>query len=84
MVRTRNRPIPKGAISAKHGYYIGTGLSVMSLASYTMFEPYTWVISNAVWFSYLCVYLPLKQKTPWNTFWGAIVGSLPPFIGTMA
>jgi heme O synthase-like polyprenyltransferase len=60
MLRTKNRPIPKGNISGKAGCFIGTGLSVASLMAYTQFAPYTWVISNAVWFSYLCVYLPMK------------------------
>lgn len=26
----------------------------------------------------------MKQQSPWNTFVGAIVGALPPFIGVMA
>lgn len=60
MVRTRNRPIPKNGISSKAGCYIGTGLSVMSFIAYAQFAPYTWVISNAVWFSYLCIYIPMK------------------------
>jgi heme O synthase-like polyprenyltransferase len=34
--------------------------------------------------SYLCGYLPLKQMTPLNTLFGAVVGSLPPFIGLFA
>ena len=84
MVRTCNRPIVKGTINAKNGCMIGTGLSVVSLMAYSSFAPYTWLMSNAVWFSYLCVYIPMKQSTPWNTFVGAIVGSLPPLIGTMA
>ena len=84
MVRTHNRPIPSGKISAKHGCFIGTGLSVASFVAYTQFAPYTWLISNAVWFSYVCIYLPMKQNSEWNTFVGAIVGALPPLIGTMA
>jgi len=84
MIRTKNRPIPKGSISSKHGCFIGTGLSVLSFMAYTQFAPYTWIISNAIWFSYLCIYLPMKQSSHWNTFVGAIVGSLPPLIGTMA
>ncbi len=84
MIRTHSRPIPRGSISSKSGCFIGTGLSVASLFAYSQFAPYTWVISNAIWFSYLCVYLPMKQSSPWNTFVGAIVGSLPPLIGTMA
>lgn len=37
-----------------------------------------------MWFSYLMIYLPLKQRSTKNTFVGAIVGALPPFIGTYA
>lgn len=84
MVRTKNRPIPKLSITSKNGCIIGTGLSVMSFFAYTQFAPYTWVISNLIWFSYLRIYIPMKQTSSWNTFVGAIVGSLPPLIGTMA
>ena len=55
-----------------------------SLVAYHAFEPFTWVISNTVWFSYLVVYLPMKQKSEYNTLVGAIVGALPPLIGTFA
>ena len=48
------------------------------------FQPFTWVVSNAVWFGYLAAYLPMKQKSEYNTLVGAIVGALPPFIGTFA
>ena len=46
--------------------------------------PFTWVIGSAVWLSYLTVYLPMKRTSEYNTFVGAIVGALPPFIGTFA
>lgn len=54
------------------------------MLAYNSFVPYTFLISNAVWFSYLCVYLPMKQKSSFNTVAGAVVGALPPFIGTFA
>jgi heme O synthase-like polyprenyltransferase len=60
MVRTRNRPIPRATISSKSGCQIGTGLSIVSLLAYSQFAPYTWLISNAIWFSYLCIYIPMK------------------------
>ena len=63
---------------------IGTALSVSSMAAYHMFAPFTWVVSNAVWLSYLLIYLPMKQKSEQNTLVGAVVGALPPFIGTFA
>ena len=63
---------------------IGTALSISSMTAYHMFEPFTWIISNTVWASYLLIYLPMKQKSEHNTLVGAIVGALPPFIGTFA
>lgn len=60
MTRTKNRPMAQGRISSKTACFLGTGLTVSSLATYHMFEPFTWVISNTVWFSYLVGYLPMK------------------------
>ena len=45
MQRTKNRPIPKSIISSKHGCWIGTGLTLASIMTYTMFNPYTWLVS---------------------------------------
>ena len=84
MARTKNRPMAQERISSKHACFLGTGLTVSSLMAYHVFEPFTWVVSNAVWFSYLCIYLPMKQRSEYNTLVGAIVGALPPFIGTFA
>lgn len=84
MARTKNRPMAQHRISAKHACFLGTSLTVSSLVAYHAFMPFTWVVSNAVWFSYLCCYLPLKQKSELNTLVGAVVGALPPFIGTFA
>ena len=84
MSRTKNRPMAKERISSKHACFLGTGLTVGSLLAFHAFEPFTWVISNAIWFSYLTIYLPMKQKSEYNTLVGAVVGALPPFIGTFA
>jgi protoheme IX farnesyltransferase len=84
MGRTANRPMAKGRISSKVGCMVGTGLFVSSLAAYHMFVPFTWIVSSSVWFMYLCVYLPMKQKSEYNTLMGAVVGAIPPFIGTFA
>jgi len=74
----------QGRIDSKQACFIGTGLTVSSLAAYHAFEPFTWIVSSTVWFSYLMVYLPMKQRSEYNTLVGAIVGALPPFIGTYA
>lgn len=84
MARTKNRPMAQGRISNKHACFIGTTLTVSSLAAFHAFEPFTWVVSSTVWFSYLLIYLPMKRQSEYNTLVGAIVGALPPFIGTFA
>lgn len=55
-----------------------------SLLVYHAFMPFTWVVSHSVWFTYLMLYLPMKQKSEYNTLVGAVVGAMPPFIGTFA
>ena len=74
----------QGRISSKTACFIGTGLTVSSLAAYHAFMPFTWCVASSVWFGYLQVYLPMKQKSEYNTLVGAIVGAIPPFIGTFA
>lgn len=60
MNRTKNRPMVLGRYTNQQACMIGTGLTVSSLMAYHMFHPFTWIISNTVWFSYLCIYLPMK------------------------
>ena len=54
------------------------------MAGFHMFQPFTFCVSNAVWTSYLLFYIPMKLKSQHNTLVGAVVGALPPFIGTYA
>ena len=84
MARTRNRPMVQQKFTPKTACFIGTGLAVSSMAAYHMFMPFTWIVSNTVWASYLLIYLPMKQKSEHNTLVGALVGALHPFIGTFA
>lgn len=84
MNRTRLRPIVQGRLSTLFGCWLGTGLTVSSLALfYTFNAPYTWLVSSAIWSLYLHGYIPMKRKSIYNTHLGAIVGALPPFLGTM-
>jgi heme O synthase-like polyprenyltransferase len=84
MMRTHNRPVAQGRISHKQGCLVGTGLFVSSIAAYHLFMPFTWAVSCSVWFTYLCVYIPMKRTSEYNTLAGAVVGAIPPFIGTFA
>lgn len=84
MTRTKNRPMAQERISSKQACFIGTGLTVSSLAAYHAFMPFTWCVASGVWLSYLAVYLPMKRTSEYNTLVGAIVGAMPPFIGSFA
>lgn len=46
--------------------------------------PLTTAVAGSIWVGYSLLYTPMKQYTSFNTFFGAIVGSLPPFIGCYA
>jgi protoheme IX farnesyltransferase len=41
-------------------------------------------IATATWCIYVLVYTPLKRRTSWNTFVGAIPGAMPVWIGWTA
>eukprot|EP00355_Strombidium_rassoulzadegani_P005463 CAMPEP_0168616366 /NCGR_PEP_ID=MMETSP0449_2-20121227/4991_1 /TAXON_ID=1082188 /ORGANISM="Strombidium rassoulzadegani, Strain ras09" /LENGTH=250 /DNA_ID=CAMNT_0008657151 /DNA_START=352 /DNA_END=1104 /DNA_ORIENTATION=+ len=84
MTRTQNRPMVLKKFTPTQGCFIGTMLSLSSILAYHQFMPFTFLVSNAVWFSYLMIYLPMKQRSSKNTLVGAIVGALPPYIGTFA
>lgn len=85
MMRTKNRPLASGKISPTQGYMISGGLAAHSLFFYLhLHNPLTFAVASGIWVSYSLMYTPMKQLTPHNTFFGAIVGALPPFIGTFA
>lgn len=84
MVRTRNRPIPKGSIPEHTGVFLAATLSGSSMLMLSQFQPYTIVISNSVWILYTSCYIPMKKRSIYNTLVGAVVGALPPFIGSFA
>ena len=64
---------------------ISTGLIALSGALYMhMPYPLTATVAGSIWIGYSLMYTPMKQYSSFNTFFGAIVGSLPPFIGCFA
>jgi protoheme IX farnesyltransferase len=82
MRRTARRPLPSRRLSAKSALWFGLALSVVG-------GVYLWLAVNALasvlalstLASYLLVYTPLKKRTPWCTFIGALPGAMPPLIG---
>jgi protoheme IX farnesyltransferase len=85
MLRTRGRPLPSGAMSARHAFLaavimgylgvamlgLGANLLAASLALLTIVL-------------YALVYTPLKARSTVNTIVGAVCGAIPPLIGWAA
>ena len=85
MVRTAKRPLPSGRISRTHAavWASASGLSgVALLAAGT--NCVTATLGAATLGLYTLAYTPMKQRTPLNTWVGAVVGAIPPVMGWTA
>ena len=82
MRRTSQRPLPAGRMPAMHALWFGMILSVAGgaylLAAVNALAS---ILAMSTLLTYLLVYTPLKQRTPWCTFLGAFPGAAPPLIG---
>lgn len=85
MRRTANRPLPSGRLSAFEAFAFGAGISVVGVAYLALFvNRLTSILGLATLLSYLCIYTPLKRRTTWATFVGAIPGAAPVLMGWSA
>ena len=85
MERTKNRPIPTGVLTARHGLVFGVvvatvGLAVLAAAANTL----TALLGLTVVLVYTLVYTPLKSRSPLCTLAGAVCGAIPPMMGWTA
>ena len=85
MERTASRPLPSQKISPNHALLYGLTISIAGFA-YLAFTVnlLNMFFGMLTWFLYVWVYTPLKQKTIWNTWIGAIPGALPTVMGHVA
>lgn len=82
MPRTKNRPIPSGKIKKTTAFIIGVLIMCVGFLVLTFEVNYLCAFTgmfNLLW--YVLVYTPLKQKSVWAVFTGAITGTLPFFMG---
>jgi protoheme IX farnesyltransferase len=85
MRRTSRRPIAVGRIVPTHAFLFGTLLSlagVFYLASAV--RPAASLLALLTVVAYLCLYTPLKRRTPMCTLVGAFPGAMPVLIGYIA
>ena len=82
MKRTENRPLPSGRVKPNEALAFGLFLSLAGLLVLAFsVNLLTCFLSALTLVSYLFLYTPLKQRTPWSTFAGAIPGAIPPMLG---
>jgi protoheme IX farnesyltransferase len=84
MNRTHNRPIPQGRMSITEAYIIVATLLNAGLLFMYFINIHVLLWSFLSFVLYAFVYTPLKLRTPWAVFVGAIPGAFPPFIGALA
>lgn len=85
MDRTKNRPIPSGAISPTHGLLVSLVLS--GLGSFLLFwasgiETMQLGLLALIWYN--AFYTPLKRKSAFAVVPGSVIGAIPPMVGYVA
>ena len=85
MMRTKNRPIPTGLVSASNALSFGIILILLGLiVLYTTVNLLTTFLSLLTAFLYILVYTPMKRISWLNTTIGSIPGAIPPMGGWAA
>jgi heme o synthase len=85
MRRTASRPLPTGQLAPVEALRFGVGLSIAGAIDLYFTAGYLACLLGIITcLSYLLAYTPLKKRTVWATFIGAIPGAIPPMIGWTA
>ena len=85
MRRTASRPLPTGQLTPAEALRFGIVLSIAGALD--LYISAGWLpcfLGLITWLGYLLAYTPLKKRTVWATFIGAIPGAIPPMIGWAA
>jgi protoheme IX farnesyltransferase len=84
MNRTNRRPLPTGEMSLREAYIIVILFLLIGTNLLWLINMKSAVLGLLAFLSYVFVYTPLKQVTPWAVFVGAFPGAIPPFLGAIA
>ena len=84
MDRTKNRPIPAGRMSVTMAFAIASAFTILGLITLYIINPKTALFGGISIFLYVCLYTPLKTKTPLSVFVGAFPGAIPFMLGWVA
>jgi len=85
MFRTKDRPLPEGRLQPGEALGFGVAITTSGLLYLALVvDPLSGLITAVSVGSYLFVYTPLKQRTPFCVMIGAVPGALPPVTGWVA
>jgi protoheme IX farnesyltransferase len=85
MSRTANRPLPQNRMSLTEAYIAASLMGVFGIGIlWFKMNPLCGMFSGVSLVLYALVYTPMKQKSPWAVFVGAIPGAMPPMLGYIA
>ena len=84
MARTKDRPLPQGRLAPSTALIFGLALGGASLPALLMVNLLTMELGLLALVAYVLVYTPLKQRTHWATWIGALPGALPVLMGWTA
>jgi protoheme IX farnesyltransferase len=84
MTRTRTRPLPQRRLAPRTARRFADLLHVASLPVLLAINPLTAALGVVALLSYVFLYTPLKQKTHWATWIGAVPGAMPVLMGWSA
>jgi heme o synthase len=84
MVRTRNRPLPQHRLAARTALVFGAIQGALSLPVLARVNLVTAALGLIALLLYVGVYTPMKQRSHWATWIGAIPGALPTLMGWTA
>lgn len=82
MERTKDRPLPAGRLHPHVALYWGWGLIIVgTLLIFIFGNALTAILGLISALSYIYIYTPLKTKTPYALYIGAVPGALPTLMG---
>jgi protoheme IX farnesyltransferase len=85
MRRTASRPLPAGQLTPAEALRFGLALALAGAIDLYFTAGYAASLLGVFTsLSYLLAYTPLKKRTVWATFIGAVPGAIPPMIGWTA
>jgi len=84
MKRTMDRPMPAGRMTTGQGLVLGLGMGMAGTYLLGSLNILTGLLSVFSILLYAFAYTPLKRKSPFAVFVGAIPGALPALIGYVA